>query len=260
MDHAKEVGLDIISITDHDTLTSTDDIKRLAEDRKITLIPGVEFSTIFEEIPIHILGYFIDRHSQPVISLLEKAKGSRHERNIKMIELFKREGIEITWEELKEIAGSDVIARPHFAELLVQKDITRTKQEAFYEYLADQAKCCPARKELPAEEVTKGIAKSGGISCLAHPSIYGLKTEKEYDDFIGSLSRNGLTALEVYGTRHKPEKAAFFLKLAKKYNLIPLGGSDFHGENKMNAFLGKFYGIEEVYTNLEPELKQRGYA
>jgi len=260
LDHAKEVGLNIISITDHDTLTSTEDVRKMAAERKITLIPGIEFSTIHKEISIHILGYFVDQNSERVVELLKHAKGSRQERNRKMIELFKQEGIEITWDELNEVAQEDVIARPHFAELLIRKGIVNERQEAFNKYLADDAKCCPQREELPSDVVIQGINDSGGISCLAHPNVYKLKSEDEFVTYLGELKEQGLKALEVYYSKHNPQKAAFFLKLAKKFDLFPLGGSDFHGTNKKNVSLGKFYGIENVYSSIEASLKERGLA
>jgi 3',5'-nucleoside bisphosphate phosphatase len=242
---ASVLGIEALGIADHDTLAGYDEALPEAATQELELICGVELSTRPEwqksgsrrQPSIHLLGYFL--LSQPTAEFrkwLLSQQESRAQRNFDLIAKLQRFGLEITIEDAA-LYGRNQVGRPHFARVLFEKGYVSTLQQAFDLYLGDDAMAAVERDEPSIEEGIKRIREGGGFASLAHP-VRLLKQNAELADFIRRLRDAGLDGLEVFHSEHDSADTAAYLKLARRFDLIPTGGSDFHGENKPAIQMG----------------------
>jgi 3',5'-nucleoside bisphosphate phosphatase len=163
---------------------------------------------------------------------------SRHRRNVALIAKLRAVGIDNTLEEVQAIA-KHLTARPHFARVFLKKGYVRSLQEAFDLYLADEAKAAVDREEPPLLEAIERIRRSGGAASLAHPvRIPGGRDPRSFKSLLEELVPAGLNAIEVYHSEHTVEDVEMYRSLAREWNVIATGGSDFHGDNKPGVELG----------------------
>lgn len=251
--------IDIIAITDHDTLFHSYELTALAQEQQVTLIPGVEISAAHSGHSIHVLGYFIDDSARELKTLVDTVRTNRDTRNHEMIEKCNRNGLPITMEELEEIAQGEIVSRPHFARLFVQKKLVPSYNHAFMQYLANGAQCHVSRTQIPAASVIQEINAAGGMSVLAHPCLIPCHTPDEYTILIHDLKECGLQGLEVFCANQPKKTSDLFLSIAHKEQLMITGGSDFHGNTKPTIMLGDFYGVNRIFEYMRPEFIKRGY-
>lgn len=240
VDIARSQGLRYISITDHDTIESQY-ITRIKTEG-INVIPGIEFSTEFNEEEIHILGYFIDLDNIKLIESVNKLKKSRSERAEKIIEKLRINNINITKEDLIQYESSNM-GRAHIANVMVDKGYVKNFKEAFSKYLMKGKVAYVKGEKLSYKETLKIINDSGGIASLAHPGkIY---RSLNIENIIKELKCYGLKGIEVYHPSHNKEQINMFYNLSRKYKLIITGGSDFHSLGNKDSMLGN-EGINEL--------------
>jgi len=250
---AKEAGLLAIALTDHDTVDGLPLAKKTAQDIGINFVCGVEISVKFEgKGHFHLLGYFKSPEVPELSGVLKKLHEARAKRNERMIEKLNELGVDISMEELREVAKGE-IGRPHIAKLLVAKGVVKSFEEAFDKYLKKGAPAYVPKALLTPEEAISLVLKAGGVPVLAHPvtlklDYYSLK------EYIKRLKDLGLKGIEAYYTEHTEDLTQELLKYAKEFDLIVTGGSDFHGENKPDIKLGVGLGNlkipDECYYNL----------
>ncbi len=258
---AKEIDLLALALTDHDTIDGLAEAEAEAKSVGLAFVPGIEISVKFEGPGhFHLLGYFIDYQENILTKTLVKLKEARASRNQKMIAKLKELGVPITWEEVLAVSGGGEIGRPHIAKVLVDKGIVKDTDEAFSRYLAKGAAAYVPKARLDPEEAIELIHEAKGLTSLAHPYYLKLSNE-ELEKYVAYLKQKGLDAIEAYYTDHSPEYTAFCLELARKYNLLVTGGSDFHGANKPEIKLGVGKGSlfvpEEVYFRLKAAWEER---
>jgi len=240
VDTAIELGISAISITDHDNvlsypLATAYSEKRLKEDGVglSDIIPGVEINTIWKDIEVHILGYYMDLDSKSFLDLLKHQQKARYEQTIKIVDRLNKEpGIRIRMEDITSLVMKDgSIGRPHIARALTNTGSTKNVIEAYIKYLNDEAPTYIKRKTVTPHEAIEIIYEAGGIPVVAHPG------DKEIiESLIKEFINYGLRGIEVYHKKHSPAMVEYYSTLAEKYGLIVTGGSDFHGpkENKKN--------------------------
>ncbi|ULL17423.1 PHP domain-containing protein [Paenibacillus sp. H1-7] len=226
---AAAVGLGAIAITDHDTVAGIREALEAGLQYGITVVPGVEISTVVKGMDVHVLGYYIDHTDETLLNRLAELRQVRDRRNDMILEQLNKLGIEISMDDVLESLkaakkNDETIGRPHIADALVRKGYVADMAEAFDRYLGKDgaAYINPPRIE-PATAV-QWIIEAGGAPVLAHPGLYGM------DELIGELADQGLAGLEVYHSDHTPEQEEGYQRLAEQYNLIVTAGSDFHGE------------------------------
>jgi len=235
---AKSQGIKIISITDHDSIEGLKSAREAAAAFNIELINGVEISCDYKEAKIEILGYFIDDTYPPLLELLENMKISREKRAFKILEKLKKiANITLDPDELIAIVGEGVAGRPHIATLLLKYGYVSSITEAFLKYLGDGKACAVPRKKTSIKEVIRIITEAGGIPVLAHP---GLIAKYHYKSIIYDLIPVGLLGIEVfYDYRYRSAALIENLKMiALKEGLFITGGSDYHGANKNEKYIG----------------------
>ncbi|MDQ2086662.1 PHP domain-containing protein [Herbivorax sp. ANBcel31] len=250
--HGKEVGLSAMALTDHDTIDGIEEALREAEKVEIEVVAGVEISVEFNHLSeMHLLGYFFKGSHNNLKPLLEKLKVSREERNPKMVKKLNQLGFDISLDEVKMEAKGKVVARPHIASVLLKKGYIKSIKEAFDKYISTGRPAYVKKERLLPKEAIKEIARCGGIPILAHPIYLNLKLDK-LDELLYELKKFGLKGIEAYYPDNTQYDTENFLKLAVKHNLIPTGGSDFHGDFKPDIKLGTGKGNLNVpFESLE---------
>ncbi len=245
---AVEKGFSCIAITDHDTVDGILPAIEAAKKDDLLVIPGVELSTEINHKDVHILGYFFDHQNKHLKERLAQFQNARVTRIGKMIEKLKEQGVDnITAQEVCSLAKSDAVGRPHLAALLIKKGWVKNTYGAFKKYLGNG---CPAYvhkfKQTPHEAIDL-IHRFGGVSVLAHPMVTNT------DELIPGFVEAGLGGLEVYYSDCAKTTVSYYEGIAKKHNLLMTGGSDAHGRNKENSYIGRV----KIPCELVEKLKER---
>lgn len=252
---AVDSGLKVIALTDHDTV---DGIKPALSAARafpdLMVIPGVEISTDITKGEVHVLGYFIEYTNQSFRTSLEKMRNSRLERARKMVEKLIELGCKIEWERVREIAGEGSIGRPHIAQALLEKGYIGDFKEAFSKYIGHDCPAYVKREKLTPVQAVQLILSVNGLPVLAHPL-----TIAEPEAVVRELKVNGLVGIETYYGDYSVNEIDSLLSLARKYNLIPAGGTDYHGvDDKSELMLGGVAVPEQYVRELINLAKQRG--
>ncbi len=235
---ATRIGLKALAITDHDTMAGYHQAVPYAEAAQLRLICGIELSTKYHGVSVHLLGYFPrNGPSAEFREWLTFLMESRRDRNRRLIQKLVSLGIPITLEEV-EAYGKTLTARPHFARVLIEKGYAKDMQDAFDQYLDESSRGYVQRHEVPIEEAIDRIRDAGGVSSLAHPVRVAKNNWDTLARYVEELAGTGLKAIEVYHSDHSPENVAYYKALAERFGLGITGGSDFHGANKPNISLG----------------------
>ena len=222
---AATAGLKVIALTDHDTIDGlVPAIEAAKEFPSLTLIPGVELSTDIPSGEVHVLGYFIEYSDQELKASLERMRNSRANRADKMVAKLKELGCNIELERVKEIAGNGALGRAHIAQALLEKGYIGSFKDAFTKYIGHGCPAYVGREKLTPAEAVKLVLKANGLPVLAHPF-----TALNPEEVIKELKTVGLVGMEVYYAGYLPTEVNSLLGLAQKYDLIPTGGTDYHG-------------------------------
>ncbi|MBL7190930.1 PHP domain-containing protein [bacterium] len=236
---AVELGLAGLALTDHDTAEGNGEAVSAAAELGLDFVPGVEISLDNPPNSLHLLGYYIDYNNPALKNTLAEVVGFRDKRNPMIIDKMRNLGIDITYDEVCDIAGGDVVGRPHFAKVLIQKGIVESSQEAFDRYLAKDALAHVDKKRLTPEVGINLVLKAGGIPVLAHPYYYKFGEPDGLDRLIRELVSHGLAGVEAFYSVHSRAQTEEYIRLAEKYDLLITGGSDFHGSTKPDIELGR---------------------
>ena len=238
---AADKGFELISLTDHDCIEGLDSFINMGKKLSIKTIPGVELSVNFEGKSIHLLGYYINRHDDDLNKALADFRNGRDDRNQLIVNRLNELGLSITMESVNEIAGGDVVGRPHIAKALLKEGVVSNIKEAFNKYLARGQQAYFERFRLSFEDGIKLVLNTGGIPVLAHPYYFGLEESKpeKIKEFFKLCSLKGIKGIEVYHSDIAPKLGDLFFKIARELGLIATCGSDFHGDNKDNIAMGQ---------------------
>jgi predicted metal-dependent phosphoesterase TrpH len=254
---AEKRNLKALALTDHDTVAGVSELLSACENSSIEAVPGIELSAECERGTMHILGYFIDIECPILNETLKKIRAGRAARNIEILKKLNRLGYILTWSDVEKHIGKDVVGRPHFAEVLVEKGYVKSKKAAFDLLLAKGRPAYADRYHCTARECIQMIHNAGGIAVLAHPATLHLP-DAQLRSVIQELKTYGLNGIEVYYAEHRPENMRKYAKWAKELDLICTGGTDFHGKNSPDLRIGIGFGQlhvpDEVLTQLKATL------
>ena len=247
---AKEKGIALISITDHDTTAGVQAGTDAAAKHGIGFIRGVELSCAGKP-DSHILGYNIDIHNDKLQSTLALYAKNRVERNLSIIEYLKSKSIHITMEEVQAVEpATNMLGKPHFAQVLYKKGYVSELEDAFKKYLNNaEYRKTVVRPKPSDEEGINLIKQAGGTAVLAHPGFLRLERD-EFEDYLDNLISFGLSGMECLYSEHSPEQTEYFLDAARRRRLIITGGTDFHGAKyKEGLEIGSvpFYPENELF-------------
>jgi predicted metal-dependent phosphoesterase TrpH len=252
---AVEKDLAAIALTDHDTIDGLSEAQAAAAGLPIEIIPGIELSCVYQGEEIHILGIYVDPTDRVFISETDALKEIRKKRNEEMIRRFQNAGISITLDEVMAGNPDTVITRAHFARVLLEKGYVKNMDQAFKKYLNYSGPYCPRKEKITPEHAMKILTDCNASPVLAHPYQYHLG-DKKTEELVCYLKDLGLQGLEVYHSSNNQYESGKLRKLARKYDLFPTGGSDFHGSNKPDISLGVGRGGLRITALLLDDIKR----
>ena len=237
---AAGLGIGVLGITDHDTTEGISQALVEAQKSGITVVPGVEISTISGEEEIHLLGYFVDPEHAELQALLSCTRQARWDRAQQMLDRLSTLGLPIEWERVLEISGgTSSIGRPHLAATLLEAGHVSSYDEAFTRWIGRDCPAYVERYKLTPEEAIELVRSSGGLPVLAHPYIYNRygerKTGLDLETWLPRLCDAGLEGLETYYPNYPRSVSRQLLAQAIEYELVITGGSDFHGGRPGNG-------------------------
>lgn len=241
---ACEIGLKAIAIADHDTVDGVCEALEAAKKDNIRVIPAIELSCDYNDMEVHLLGYFINIRDPRLLNTLGFLKEERSKRAGKILDKLSKLGIHISLDKVKNISENASVGRPHIARALVNSGYVYNVQQAFESLLGKNCPGYVAREKLKLEEAVQLVKKIGGVPVLAHPGLLpGL-------DVLGSIIEKGVMGLEVYYPAHDSDLIKELIKICVQKNLIVTGGSDYHGDYR-GALIGQCGVDVEVVDRLK---------
>lgn len=265
---AREAGLDVIAITDHDStdgvLPAREAAAREGASEWPRVLAGIELSA--EEPPepgsgketgddVHMLGYLLDLESRELQDELILFREDRYTRGERIVEKLAALGMPLQWERVLAAAGQDErkgaggkpsIGRPHIARAMVEAGYVGSVREAFDLYIRNDGPAYVARRRLSPEDAVAMIHRAGGVAVLAHPGLL-----KDPRAMIERLVKAGLDGVEVYHPDNRSDLRLNLLAWAAAHDLIVTGGSDFHGRSTKSNRLGQENPPAEMVAALE---------
>lgn len=247
---ARAAGVDVLGITDHDTVGGWQEAEAAARRAGITLVRGIEITCREDSLSVHLLGYLTDPGDAALMDELARARDSRATRLERMVERMAEGGIPITYPEvLARVAPGATPGRPHIADALIANGTIRHRDEAFAEWLHDKSPYYVHHYSLDPVEAVGLVRDAGGVPVIAHP-FTRTRGEVMGDELVERMAAAGLVGLEAHHRDHGPEQTARALGLARRLGLVVTGSSDYHGEGKLNR-LAEFTTAPSVLETIE---------
>lgn len=235
---AAEARLGGFALTDHDTLVGLSEASSSAAALGLEFVPGVELSLEWDKGGMHLVVLWLPPTPGPLQDRLAGLQLSRANRNQLMVQRLQELGMDMTLEELKAESGGGSTGRPHMAALMVQKGYVPDLTTAFDEYLASGKPAYLGRQRLEPEEAIGLARRSGAVTVLAHPHTLGIDNRFEMADLMERLVAAGLQGIECHYGTYEIEGRRGMEAMARRFGLIPSGGSDYHGTYKPDVALG----------------------
>lgn len=252
---AAEIGLAAVALTDHDTIAGLPEAMAAGQKYGIEVITGIEFS-VTSDTELHMLGLNFSLDCPAINAVIDKVMvENRIIRNREVLKRLSEIGIDITEEEVNCEATSPIIGRSQIARVMLRKGYVSSVREAFDRYLAFGKPAFVPRKSLTPEKAISVIHESGGKAFLAHLNQTN-KTDEELDTLLTELKAMGLDGIEGYYTEYDEDMSRRYRKMAADLGLLLSGGSDFHGDNKVNYNLGTGHGNLRIPYSLLESLKR----
>ena len=227
MRRARAAGLDVIALTDHDTVAGHDEA-RAALPPGLTLVPGMELSCRLAGHSVHLLGYLFDPADPELAAETARIRESRVHRAEAMVERLAELGVPVTWEQVSALAAGGVVGRPHVARAMVEAGVIESPEQAFGpDWIGEGGRAHVRRYALDPARAIALVRAAGGVSVLAHPRARGWEVP---DNVIAGLAAAGLAGIEVWHPDQDQAQRTALQDLAARLNLVASGGSDDHGE------------------------------
>lgn len=223
---AFEQGVNVLALTDHDSIGGIPEARQQAEQCGIQLINGVEISTEWENRGIHIVGLGFDETSVGMTALLNQQAQTRYQRAVEIGEKLEKVGVPNAFEGAKSLANGEV-TRAHYARYLVQIGKVSNENQAFKKYLSQGKSCYVKSAWVDIPTAINVIHQAGGLAVLAHPLRYTMTT-RWLKRLITEFKEWGGDSLEVAGSGQTADQRHLLARWAKEYELLGSVGSDFH--------------------------------
>lgn len=240
---AREAGIDVLALTDHDTCAGLQPLQA-ANDCAIRLIPGVEFSSLWNKSDVHVVGLNIDPNNQTFNAAIDHQQRARQQRAESIAGRLQKKGLPDLLPQALEFAGEGSIGRPHFARALIKNGIVNTPAQAFKKYLGGGKAGDVGSYWASMETVVGWILAAGGIPVLAHPDKYAL-TRTRLTRLISEFKNAGGQAMEVVSGQQLPDVTRRLAGLCEDHQLLASSGSDFHRPGQSWAELGRQSALPE---------------
>jgi predicted metal-dependent phosphoesterase TrpH len=239
MRHAGEVGVDVLALTDHDTIEGWHEAAAAAPRNGVTLVRGLEISCKLEGYGVHLLAYLPDPTSPPLAAELARILDGRTSRLPATIDKLRHLGIDIDAQDVRNVSGeAAALGRPHVADALIAKGVVRTRGEAFDRYLGPRGPAYVNRYAADLPTMVRIVTAAGGVTVIAHPWASRHNHEALDAARFADLRSAGLAGIEVDHQDHDKETRRTLRGLAAELDLVATGSSDYHGDGKIDHELG----------------------
>lgn len=230
---AHAAGLDVVALTDHDSMAGLEDAAEMAAALGINFVPGIEVSCRHNGISIHLLAYWPDPSNEDIIAMLARTRDARVDR---AKEIVRRVGADypLTWDDVvAQSGGADTVGRPHIADALVGLGVFATRSDVFAEVLANNSAYYVPHYAPDVLDAIRTFRRSGGVTVFAHPGADG-RGKVVPTSVIELMAQTGLVGLEVEHRDHSEPQRDRLDRIAQRLGLVHTGASDYHGEGKPN--------------------------
>ncbi len=245
VEKAEALGLGAVALTDHNNIGGLPEFLQATEGKRVRAVPGIEFTTEFEGVELHILGLWIrPEHYEEITRRMEQVRILKEQSNRDLVQRLREAGYDIDYEVLSARTPDGYVNRAHMATHLTQMGYTASVQEAFKQLLSEKAgyyRPCPRPDAL---ETIRFIGSIGAVSVLAHPFLN--LEEPQLRRFLALAAEAGLHGMEVLYGMYDEATTRLSFALAEEYGLLCSGGSDYHGGNKPHIQLGNGRGNLEI--------------
>lgn len=240
IEYADNMNIELIAITDHDTVDGVEEAIKFSKEYNIKVIPGIELSIDFKP-EMHIIGYFIKYKSKELIEVLNNIKSSRFSEVAKLFRKLNRIGINFSPDEVKNRFGR--VDGYNVVKMMIEKEYIENREEAINKYMNYGKPLYVEKKRLSPKEGIELIKSIGGLAILAHPNNLGMDII-QLENLIRQLIIYGLDGIECYNSRYNMKAQLPLKDIALKYNLLTTGGTDFHGETISE------FELKSIFQNL----------
>ncbi|NVK72994.1 MAG: PHP domain-containing protein [Oceanospirillaceae bacterium] len=249
VDLAVEQKVSLFALTDHDTLDGISEARARAAEHNLSFIYGVELSTQWNGIPLHMVALNFEPDNKAILSVVRGNQAIRLDRARRIANLLVKQGLPDLFDEAVELAGDSQLGRPHFATLLVEKGYVKDTNKAFDRYLGNK-KLGQLRDVWPElEDVLSSLSDQGAELILAHPKRYPLTVTK-LKRLLGDFKKWGGTGMEIVSGNERPDSVRLLERLSREFDLKASVGSDYHGPFGPWMQVGKFTQIHESEVDL----------
>ena len=248
---ARASGVDVLAVTDHDTVEAVEECLDEGRACGVRVVPGIEMSSRFEAHDVHVLGYGLDWRSPALLARLGEIQRRRRERVALICARLAEAGVALSPEEVLAEAGGKSVGRKHVARALLKKGRVRSLDEAFNRWLGRDGIAHVPVHEMTPQEAGELVSAHGGVAVMAHPGF--LDDDAAVERVLNESP--SIRGLEVYHRYESSTKHLAYLGMAQRRQLLVTGGSDFHGdEHPHNARLGDFLTPPEHWKFLANRL------
>lgn len=236
LEKAVSKGIRLLALTDHDTVAGLDELHQAASNQPIQIINGIELSTRWKKYDIHILGLHICKENPDLQQIIQQQNESRIQRAKEIALRLQTCGIDDAYKKACDIAGHTRVARPHFAQVLVNEGYAKDIAKAFKSYLRRGRPAYVATPWISIEEAVATIKQANGMAVIAHPLKYKL-TRLKLHELINTFKLAGGMGVEVVSGQMTMSEMKELAGFCQRYELFASSGSDFHNDNS-NISLG----------------------
>ena len=253
---AHAAGLTTIALTDHDTVAGWDEASNQLRPG-LSLVLGSEISCQTSDgISVHMLGLLFDRNEEALMTMMAKTRDNRIGRMHKIIARLNAADYSITMEDVEaQLSDGATLGRPHLADALVAKGYMKSREEVFAEVLHNNSPYYVAHYSPTPEVAIELIKQAGGVAVIAHPmsSLRGrVVSAASFESYVAA----GLDGIEVFHRDHTLENRELLSNIARQYDLVKTGSSDYHGNGKLNQ-LAEFHTDPVEFEKLESKANAR---
>ncbi|WP_291318409.1 PHP domain-containing protein [Desulfonatronospira sp.] len=255
VEHARNRGLKALALTDHDTTKGLKEALQAGDELGLEVVPGCELSVEYPGL-MHILGLWLKSDAPALNSAMQELRDKRDMRNEVIIDKLQRLGIDISYSEVQDLAGDASVGRPHISRVLMDKGVVNSIQECFDHYLGSSGKAYVPKEKFGPEKAISVLKDEGALVVLAHPFSLQLDADALRRELV-RLKDLGLDGVEVFYSEHTIEQTEIYASLCRELDLLPTGGSDFHGSVKPEIGLGSGRGNLNLSYALLKALKEK---
>ena len=234
-----------VAITDHDAVDGVEPSLAAAGPLGVRVVPGVEMTAYQDELEIHVIGLFIDIEHPEFNAVIRGTREARHTRVYTMVDKLRGLDVELTADEVLDIAAGGAPGRVHVAQALLRRGHVATIGDAFQQYIGNNGPAYVPKRQLSPAQAAHAIHSAGGVAVVAHPGT-GLP-----DGLVRQMIGDGLDGIEAYHSLHSQDMAEHYLAMARELGVLVSGGSDSHGGTRKESRIGAVMLDDELVDALE---------